>query len=306
MKKVLAILGPTAVGKTSLSIYLAQQLNGEVISGDSMQVYRGLDIGTAKVTEVEMAGVPHHLINIKDIDERYSVAEFVEQATNLIDAITARGRLPILVGGTGFYAKALLYQMTLGGDAYDQSEAVRNKWRAYLANSGAKALWQQLASVDPNAAQAIPEANSRRVIRALEVYERTGIQFSKQQTALLPRYDAMVIGLNTERKRLYARINQRVDEMMQEGLQDEAQWLYDHNGYEYQAGKGIGYREFEPYFAGQISQAEAVEAIKLDTRHYAKRQLTWLRHQLPVDWYDLIENPNQQADILKKVTAWLN
>ncbi|WP_288530135.1 tRNA (adenosine(37)-N6)-dimethylallyltransferase MiaA [uncultured Secundilactobacillus sp.] len=305
MEKVLAILGPTAVGKTKLSIELAKRFNGEIISGDSMQVYRGLDIGTAKITPSEMAGVTHHLIDIKDVTARYSVAEFVTRAQQLITEITARGHLPMVVGGTGFYAKALLYEMNLGGDHYDERETVRNKWRDFLAANGQHALWLTLASVDSVAADRIPETNTRRVIRALEVYETTGVRFSAQQSELTPRYDAMVIGLNTARDQLYDRINQRVDEMMTAGLIDEAKWLLAAQGFDHQAGKGIGYREFEAYFSGEQSLDDVAATIKLDTRHYAKRQLTWLRHQLPVTWYDLVQYPAELTKIMVAVQDWL-
>lgn len=190
MKKVLAIIGPTAVGKTALSLELAKQFHGEIISGDSMQVYRGLNIGTAKIMPEERKGIPHYLIDIRNVNERYSVADFVSESRQLIDEITGRGGLPMVVGGTGFYLKALLYDMNLGGDHFEQSEAVRKKWHEFAVRNGQQALWQRLNTVDPDAASKIPVSNERRVVRALEVYERTGILFSKQQTDLQPRYDA--------------------------------------------------------------------------------------------------------------------
>lgn len=305
LKKVLAIIGPTAVGKTALSLQLAKQFNGEIISGDSMQVYRDLDIGTAKILPDERAGIPHYLIDIRDVNQRYSVADFVAEATQLISEITNRGGLPIIVGGTGFYLKALLYQMNLGGDHYDETENNRQKWHQFATEQGQTALWQRLNELDPAAAQNIPVSNERRVVRALEVYERTGTRFSEQQTELLPRYDAYVVGLNTDRAVLYERINQRVDLMMHAGLLDEARQLYDQGGRQWQSGKGIGYRELFEYFDGQLTQAAAVDKIKLDTRHYAKRQLTWFRHQIPVHWYDLIEDQQAQKQISTDILTWL-
>lgn len=304
MKKVLAIIGPTAVGKTALSLELAKKFHGEIISGDSMQVYRGLDIGTAKIMPTERENIPHYLIDIRNIDERYSVADFVKESRQLIDQISERG-LPMIVGGTGFYLKALLYDMNLGGDHFEQSERVRNKWHEYAVVHGQQALWNQLNAIDPAAAQKIPVANERRVVRALEVYERTGTLFSQQQTTLKPRYDAFVVGLNTDREKVYERINQRVDQMLSMGLVDEARRLYEAGGDQWQSGKGIGYRELFPFFKGQISENTAVEKIKQDTRHYAKRQLTWFRHQLPVHWYDIIADSSVKNDIGIAVSEWL-
>lgn len=305
MKKVLAIIGPTAVGKTALSLELAKQFHGEIISGDSMQVYRGLNIGTAKIMPEERKGIPHYLIDIRDVNERYSVADFVSESRQLIDEITARGGLPMVVGGTGFYLKALLYDMNLGGDHFEQSEAVRKKWHEFAVRNGQQALWQRLNSVDPDAASKIPVSNERRVVRALEVYERTGILFSKQQTDLQPRYDAFVVGLNTERSVVYDRINTRVDQMISAGLIDEARSLYEAGGERWQSGKGIGYRELFLYFKAEMTKSEAVENIKQDTRHYAKRQLTWFRHQIPVHWYDIIADSGAKTEIGTAVSQWL-
>jgi len=305
VKKVLAIIGPTAVGKTALSLELAAKFQGEIISGDSMQVYRGLDIGTAKIMPAERQHIPHYLIDIRNIDERYSVADFVAESRRLIDDISARGGLPMIVGGTGFYLKALLYDMNLGGDHFEQSKQVRNKWHDYATVHGQQALWDQLNEIDPDAACKIPVTNERRVVRALEVYERTGTLFSKQQTTLQPRYDAYVIGLNTDRAKVYERINQRVDQMLSMGLLDEARKLYEAGGEQWQSGKGIGYRELFPYFKDDISKASAIEKIKQDTRHYAKRQLTWFRHQIPVHWYDIIADPTPKEAIGTAVSAWL-
>lgn len=305
MKKVLAIIGPTAVGKTALSLELAKKFRGEIISGDSMQVYRGLNIGTAKIMPEERQNIPHYLIDIRNVDERYSVADFVQESQRLIDEISARGGLPMVVGGTGFYLKALLYNMQLGGDHFEQSERVRKKWHAYAVKHGQQALWDHLNQIDPDAARNIPVKNERRVVRALEVYERTGKRFSKQQSTLTPRYDAFVIGLNTDRAKVYDRINARVDQMLSAGLIEEARQLYEAGGEQWQSGKGIGYRELFPYFKGKTSAADATEKIKQDTRHYAKRQLTWFRHQIPVHWYDIIADPSVKSDIGMAISEWL-
>ncbi|MFK5675738.1 MULTISPECIES: tRNA (adenosine(37)-N6)-dimethylallyltransferase MiaA [unclassified Ligilactobacillus] len=301
--KVLLIVGPTAVGKTALSLELAQRFGGEVISGDSMQVYRHLDIGTAKATPAEQRVVPHHLIDIVAVTDRYSVADFMHEATCQINAITARGHLPLLVGGTGFYLQALVDNLTLGNDHYTD-DTIRQKWHTYAAAHGRQALWDQLNAVDPPAATKIPPNNERRVIRALEVYERTGQRFSAQQ-ANAALFDPYIIGLTTAREVLYARINARVDAMVKAGLVDEARWLYEQGGANLPAGKGIGYKELYPYFAGQDSLEDAVALIKRNSRRYAKRQLTWFRNQMTVHWYDLVAHPEQQQQIEVDVKQWL-
>lgn len=306
MKKVIAIVGPTAVGKTTLSIELAQAENGEVISGDSMQVYRHLDIGTAKVTPAEMAGVPHHLINVCDINERYSAARFKQAASRCINEITTRGRLPIIAGGTGFYLQSLTENLTLGRDHFDdQSVAIRQHWNQLADEKGNEYIWQHLAEIDPVASQNIPVGNRRRIIRAIEVVEKTGKLFSNQPHEVSDM-DFLLIGLNTDRAVLYQRINTRVDQMMAAGLLDEARWLFDHDGENLPAGKGIGYHELFPYFRGDCSLEEAVEKIKQDSRHYAKRQLTWFRNKMTVHWFDLVSGKNNIQDIKLLAEKWLN
>jgi tRNA dimethylallyltransferase len=305
MTKVIAIVGPTAVGKTALSIKLAQAFNGEVISGDSMQVYRHLDIGTAKVTPAEMAGVPHHLIDICDISERFSAARFKQLAGNAIDEIAGRNHLPIIAGGTGFYLQALMQNLALGSDQFDDhTQAIRDHWKKLAKERGAEYVWQQLKQRDPAASDQIPVGNTRRVIRALEVIEQTGQLFSDQ-----PQYasedDFLIIALNTARPVLYERINHRVDLMVENGLLDEARWLFDHDGQHQPAGKGIGYHELFPYFQGKTSLDDAVAKIKQDSRHYAKRQLTWFRNQTDAHWFDLVERPADIKQIKQLVGDWL-
>lgn len=305
MTKVLAIVGPTAVGKTSLSIKLAHKFDGEIISGDSMQVYRTLNIGTAKVTPEEMAGIPHHLINVRNIDQRFSVADFEQESSEQINEINSRGKLPMVVGGTGFYLQALLSGLQLGGDKY-QDDSLRQQLLAEAESKGNQALHDRLAKVDPDAAAGIPINNVRRVIRALEVYIKTGRRFSDQKNSG-SKYDAFVIGLTTDRTLLYQRINQRVDQMMATGLLDEAQRLFNQGGQNFQSGKGIGYRELFPYFAGQTSLEDAVDLIKKDSRHYAKRQLTWFRNKTDPqpNWYNLVEHPKELLTIETDVQRWL-
>ena len=223
MIKVVAVVGPTAVGKTALAIKLAQAFNGEIISGDSMQVYRHLDIGTAKATAAEQAQAPHHLIDIQDVDQQFTVAQFVAAAQPLIQAIHERGHLPIVAGGTGFYLQALFDGLKLGADAPGDPQ-IREHLRQIAVEQGPQVLWQQLAAQDPVAASKIPPTNIRRTVRALEVIQVTGQLFSHQQNAG-SQYDEYYIGLNTARPLLYERINQRVDNMVQAGLLDEVRWL---------------------------------------------------------------------------------
>ena len=305
MTKAIAIVGPTAVGKTALSIQLAHDLNGEVISGDSMQIYRHLDIGTAKITPAEMDGVPHHLIDIRDLNQRFSAAEFQKLANEQIDQIAARQHLPMVVGGTGFYLQTLTENLALGADHFDeQSQRIRDYWHQMADQKGPEAVWKQLYQKDPQAAKKIPVGNLRRVIRALEVIEKTGQLFS-QQTQTKSDNEFLLIGLTTERSVLYERINQRVDLMIKEGLLDEARWLYEQGGENYQSGKGIGYRELFPYFKGETTLADAIAKIKQDSRHYAKRQLTWFRNKMNVQWYDLVSGRNTTNEIEADVKEWL-
>lgn len=305
MSKVVAIVGPTAVGKTALSIEIAQALDGEVISGDSMQVYRHLDIGTAKITPEEMAGIPHHLIDICDINEQYSVAKFKQEANDWIKKINAAKHLPLIVGGTGFYLQSLTNNLSLGGQQDERaSQEFRQRLLKILEEKGEHYVWKQLSEKDPEAAAAIPEHNSRRVIRALEVIENNGQLFSDQEQKQA-HDDFLLIGLTTARPVLYQRINQRVDLMMKNGLLEEAKWLYDNGGKDLPAGKGIGYHELFPYFEGQCSLEETVEKIKRDSRHYAKRQLTWFRNKMDVNWFDLVSGQNDTNEIKQFIISWL-
>ncbi|MFC4771838.1 tRNA (adenosine(37)-N6)-dimethylallyltransferase MiaA [Enterococcus hermanniensis] len=301
--KVIAIVGPTAVGKTSLSIELAKKFNGEIISGDSMQVYRGLDIGTAKVTQVEMEGVPHYLIDVRDIDQQYSAADFQQAARKAIEDITQRGKVPIVVGGTGLYIQSLLWDYKLGNEGGPEDGALREKYNLYAEEKGNQALWQQLQSVDPLAAEKIHYNNRKKMIRALEVFELTGhsILAPKEQPKEL--YDSFLIGLNTDRTLLYQRINQRVDMMVEQGLISEAKILAEIP--EAQAAQGIGYKELFPYLSGEISLTAAMEEIKLRSRRYAKRQLTWFRNRMTVQWYDLVQHPDEMQEIETTIEKWL-
>ena len=301
-KRIVMIVGPTAVGKSDLGVYLAQQLHGEVINGDAYQIYRHMDIGTAKITPEEMQGVPHHLLDIADPTVAYSVAKFKKAATAMIDTVADRQQLPILVGGTGFYLNSLRLNLPLGGKA--PPTAIRQRWQVALATNGQSWLWQQLAQRDPDAAQQIAPANTRRVIRALEVGELTGRLFSDQPQPE-PLFSTLVIGLTTDRAVLYDRINARVDAMMQAGLLAEVEQLLKTVPADAQAMQAIGYKELVPYLHGQAELANCVALIKQHSRHFAKRQLTYFRNQMPTHWFDLVAHPEDKNAIVTLVQHWL-
>jgi tRNA dimethylallyltransferase len=288
-EKLVVIIGPTAVGKTKLSIELAKRLNGEIISGDSMQVYKGMDIGTAKIKPEEMEGIPHHLIDIKEPTESFSVAEFQQMVRPLISEITKRGKLPIIVGGTGLYIQSVIYDYRFSDAPSDDS--YRRKLETFALEHGAVALHEKLKEIDPHSAERIHPNNVRRVIRALEIFYCTGktmTEWQKQQTPDL-LYDVALIGLTMEREQLYRRINERVDQMMAEGLLDEVRILYESGVRDCQSIQAIGYKEIYEYLDGRISLAEAVEQLKQNSRRYAKRQLTWFRNKMPVQWFDMTD-----------------
>ncbi|OJG41478.1 tRNA dimethylallyltransferase [Enterococcus gilvus] len=297
-------MGPTAVGKTSLSIDLAKRFDGEIISGDSMQVYRGLDIGTAKVTLEEQAGVLHHLIDVRDIDQSYSAADFQQAAREVIQEITDRGKVPIVVGGTGLYIQSLLWDYKLGSEGERTDESLREKYEAIAEAEGNEALWRLLQAKDPLAAEKIHYNNRKKMIRALEVFELTGHSILEPKEQPKELYDSFLIGLNTERTRLYRRINERVDLMVEQGVLEEARQLAKTP--EVQAAQGIGYKEFFPYFSGECSLDSAIEEVKLHSRRYAKRQLTWFRNRMSVHWYDLVQHPEAIDEVEAAIEKWLS
>ncbi|EOW2659641.1 tRNA (adenosine(37)-N6)-dimethylallyltransferase MiaA [Enterococcus hirae] len=302
MEKVLVIVGPTAVGKTALSMELAKKFHGEIISGDSLQVYKKLDIGTAKIKTSEMEGIPHHLIDVIEPNETYSVADFQKAGRKLITEITERGRLPMIVGGTGLYIQSLLYDFQLGAKE-ESVTAVRKKYEELAETLSKKELWEYLKTKDPLAAEKIHWNNQRKVIRALEVFEVTGYSITTPQEEPARLYDYCMIGLNTERALLYQRINQRVDSMLEEGLLEEARFVYELG--EVQASQGIGYKEFYPYFKGEESLENVVEQLKMNSRRYAKRQLTWFRNRLDAHWFDLLAESSSMEQIDQLIRTWL-
>lgn len=300
-EKVVVLIGPTAVGKTRTSIELAKRFNGEIISGDSMQIYKGMDIGTAKIKKEEMEGITHHLIDIKNPDESFSVAEFQELVRIKIKEITNRGKLPMIVGGTGLYIQSAIYDYQFS-DA-PNNEELRKKLEDRVKVDGVEVLHKELEKVDPVSAERIHPNNVRRVIRALEVYLTTGQTLTDLQSEQVvePLYDVAIIGLTMEREQLYDRINLRVDEMITEGLEAEVKKLYDLGLEQTQALQAIGYKEWFRYFSKEQSSETTVELLKQNSRRYAKRQLTWFRNKMDVTWFDMTDVTNEQQ-IRKKIT----
>ncbi|KGM46344.1 tRNA (adenosine(37)-N6)-dimethylallyltransferase MiaA [Neobacillus niacini] len=297
-QKLLVIIGPTAVGKTKLSIELAKRYNGEIISGDSMQIYRSMDIGTAKIKPEEMEGIPHHLIDIKDPDESFSVAEFQQLVRERISDITSKGKLPIIVGGTGLYIQSVIYDYQFSEAPAD--EAFRLQLEERAKEIGNVALHEELTKVDPESASQIHPNNVRRVIRALEIFHCTGKIMSDYQNNQQPDllYETALIGLTMEREKLYERINMRVDIMIAEGLLDEVSMLHKHGLRDCQSIQAIGYKEIYDYLDGKVSLEIAVENLKQNSRRYAKRQLTWFRNKMEVKWFDMTDVVN----LSKKIT----
>lgn len=288
---LLVLIGPTAVGKTALSISLAKSLNAEIISGDSMQVYRGMDIGTAKIKPEEREGIPHHLIDICDPDQPYSAADFQSGAREAIKAIGDSGKLPFIVGGTGLYIESLCYDYQFAEQGSD--EAYRAEQEQYAAAHGAEALHRKLADVDPQAAERLHPNDLRRVVRALEVYHLTGQTFSEQQAGQKKEspYELCMIGLTMDRAELYRRIELRIEAMLEEGLQDEVERLLRRELPPHATPmQALGYKEIAAYLRGECSREAAEELLKRDTRRFAKRQLSWFRHMKDIHWIDAGEN----------------
>ena len=298
--KVLAVVGPTASGKTWLAVQLAKKFNGEIISCDSMQIYRYMTVGTAKPTALEMEGIPHHLVDFLDPDQPFSVAEYVELARAKASEITQRGRLPILAGGTGLYLDAFLTNTSFAHIQRD--DRLRLELEQLGRERGPDYLHGLLSQVDPELAQKLHPNNLGRVIRALEVYRLTGVPMSRQQALSRlqpPPFQSCVIGLDCQdRAHLYERINLRVDRMMEQGLLEEVQSMKE-RGFSGTASQAIGDKELFGYLEGSMSLAEAVELIKRSTRRYAKRQLTWFRRNPDIHWINIDIPGRNSEDILK-------
>jgi tRNA dimethylallyltransferase len=283
---LLVIAGPTAVGKTALSLQLAQAYSGEIISADSRQIYRGLDIGTAKATPEQQALVPHHLLDIVDPNEILTLAEFQARAYAAIEAIHQRQRLPVLVGGTGQWVQAVVEGW--GVPRVPPDPDLRSALEVEARTIGAEAFHARLAAVDPQAAQKLDPRNVRRVIRALEVYQKTGIPISQHQSKTAPPYRILLLGLTMPRETLYRRIDQRIDNMMELGLLDEVKQLVEAgHGWELPAMSGLGYRQIGQYLRGEVNLEEAVALIKKETRRFVRQQYNWFRLDDPrINWFE--------------------
>ena len=311
--KLVILTGPTAVGKTALSVALAKKIGGEIISADSMQVYRGMDIGSAKVTAKEMQGIPHFLIDEFDPAEEFHVVRFQEYAKRYIREIQERGHIPILVGGTGFYIQSVLYDIDF--TEQDEDTALRNHYAQLAEEHGNAYLHEMLRQVDPVSAEMIHANNVKRTIRALEYFEKTGEPISRhneEERAKESPYDFRYFVLTDERAHLYERIDHRVDLMLEAGLVEEVKRLRAQGCHKGMVSmQGLGYKEILSWLEGEISYEEAVYLLKRDTRHFAKRQLTWFRRERDVIWlnkpdYDY-DDSRILDDILKNITAggWL-
>lgn len=304
---LIILAGPTAVGKTKLSIALAKAVKGQIVSADSMQVYRGMDIGTAKIMPEEMNGVSHHLINVLEPTEDFHVVKFQEMAKAALSEIYAAGDIPILVGGTGFYIQALLYDIDFSEQ--DEDTEYRQQLQQLAKEHGAEYLHQLLAEIDPESAKVIHANNIKRVIRALEFHHQTGGCISKhneEQRKKQSPYNYLYFVLNDDRQKLYDRIDRRIDEMLEQGLVDEVTGLVNHGcTRDMVSMQGLGYKEILDYLDGSCTLEEAVYRLKRDTRHFAKRQLTWFKREQDVHWLnreDKTEDEllNQMLDLVKE------
>ena len=286
--KVVVIVGPTASGKTALSIELAKKINGEIISSDSMQIYKDMDIGTAKVTKEEAEGIKHYLIDCVSPDERYTVSDFKKDAENAIEEILAKGKTPIVVGGTGLYVNSLIYGIEYQDMKFDEQYRDELMKKAET-ESGLKEIWDEANQIDPEAMKKISPNDKKRIVRVLEIFKATGKTKTEQE--ILSRqngvkYDYKVFGITMERGKLYSRINLRVDIMIEKGLEEEVRKLVNKYTKFPTAMQGLGYKEVVEYFDGNLTYEEMIDKIKQESRRYAKRQLTWFRKNKETIWLD--------------------
>lgn len=287
MHKIIVITGPTGVGKTKLSIELAKRLNGEIINADAMQVYRNLDIGTAKITEEEKENIPHHLFDIKEVNEEYTIYHYQKDCRKIIEEISKKNKTPIIVGGSALYIKSALYDYELLENKIDHSK---------YDELSDEELYKKLITIDKKAENNIDKHNRRRVLNAICYYEKNNKSITDNHTEKL-LYEVSFIGLTTDREKLYKIINNRVDRMIESGLIDEVKSFYDKNILTKPILNGIGYKEIIEYLKGNYSKEEAIEEIKKNSRHYAKRQYTFLKHQLPIKWFEVnIDNFNKTIE----------
>ncbi len=298
MNQVIVIAGPTASGKTGLSVEVAKQLNTEIVSADSMQIYRGMDVGTAKVTEEEKQGVLHHMIDVVSPMENYNVSRYVSEAKECVDKILQKGKIPVIAGGTGLYINSLVYGYDLAPIPSD--DAVREEITALYEEKGGEYLLEELRKIDPKTAARLHPNNARRLIRALEVYRLSGMTISEQEerTKNAPKpYDVRFFVLDTDREKLYERINLRVDIMLANGLEEEVkQLLLSGVPKTCTAMQAIGYKEMVEYLGGYLTFLEAVDKIKQESRRYAKRQLTWFRRNEGAIWLEASHSKQELAE----------
>ncbi|HBD00630.1 MAG TPA: tRNA (adenosine(37)-N6)-dimethylallyltransferase MiaA [Lachnoclostridium sp.] len=308
MRPLIIITGPTAVGKTALSVRLAKAIGGEIISADSMQVYRHMDIGSAKIKKEEMDGVPHYLIDVLDPEEEFNVTVFQKMAKEAVEEIYSHGHIPIVAGGTGFYIQALLYDIDFTENGEDTS--IRMELEKLGQERGAEYLHNLLRDIDPDSAEEIHENNMKRVIRAIEYYRQTGERISehnKREREKKSPYDFLYYVVNTDRARLYERIDRRVDLMLEQGLVEEVMHLKDMGlTRDMVSMQGLGYKEILDYLQGICTLEEAVYVLKRDTRHFAKRQITWFKRERDVRWLNLPDFNNDLDQVQLKMLQDIN
>ena len=301
MEKVIVICGPTASGKTALSIELAKKINGEIISCDSMQIYKDMNIGTAKVTEEEMQGIKHYMIYFVSPDERYSVADYKNDAEKIIEIIINKGKTPIIVGGTGLYVDSLIYNIEYPKINLD--EDYRQKLEKEVEEKGLKYLYDVAKKIDEQAVQKISINDKKRIMRVLEIYHATGKTKTEQEVESRKKevkYDYKIFAINMDREKLYQRINLRVDKMIENGLIEEVENLQKQYNHFPTAMQGLGYKEVVEYLQNEITKDEMIEKIKQETRRYAKRQLTWFRKNKQTIWIDGLKNIEYNVSIIEK------
>ena len=285
--KVIVICGPTASGKTGLSIELAKRINGEIISCDSMQIYKDMNIGTAKPTIEEMQGIPHYMLDFVEPDKRYSVADFKQEATQKIEYVLKKGKVPIVVGGTGLYVDALVKNITYSEIEIDLE--YRKQLEELIEKQGLESLYEEAKKIDEKAMQTISKNDKKRIMRVLEIYHQTGktkTQLEAESRLVPPPYEYIVFAITMDREKLYERINKRVDIMLEQGLIEEVEGLTKKYEKFPTAMQGLGYKEVVEYLDGEITKEEMIEKLKMETRRYAKRQLTWFRKNKEIKWID--------------------
>lgn len=301
--KVIVICGPTASGKTALSIALAKKIGGEIVSADSMQIYKDMDIGSAKPTKEEMQGIKHYMLDFVSPKERYSVAEYKKQAEQAIQEILQKGKTPIIVGGTGLYVNSLIYGIEYQDTKID--EEYREKLEKIVVEEGLEKLYEQAKEIDPQAMETISPNDRKRIIRVLEIYHETGKTKTQQEIESRKnevKYDYKVFAITMERSILYERINKRVDIMVEQGLIQEVQNLIQKYDQYPTAMQALGYKEIKQYLEGNTSKEEAIETIKQETRRYAKRQLTWFRKNKETIWLDASKKIEDNIENILKIT----